>query len=196
MINELEHIKLGFSELPVVDSSSTWLKYHFDNAGAATVTFAKETTHGGEPQWRRIDGTWGLCGRSLYGDFKKGAAWEIHSEQRLLRGKKVLVEAYLAALHKLPVRQSSELGHFRAVAHKRLDENGMAYIDSYYGHDWDKSQWKVFKDGDSVAFEIPITTRENLTFLSQVSGPSEFYLVKTGAPVEIGAACSNLELFA
>lgn len=196
MINELDHIKLGFSELPEVDSSDSWLKYHFNNAGTASITFAKETIHGGPPHWRRIDATGDLCGRALYGSYKKGAAWEIHSEQRLLRGKKVLVETYLAALYKLPTRQISELGSYRPVAFKRLDEIGLQYIDRYYEHEWDKSQWKELKEGDSVGFEIPITTRENLTFLSQVSGPSEFYLVEACAPVELGASCPNLDLFA
>lgn len=193
MINELEHIKVSLAELPAVDSTDQWLKYQFAKADSAWIIFAMETRDGGPWQWRRVHGSSGLCGLALYGEYKKGAAWEIHSQQRLLRGKKVKVERYLAELNNLPVTQLSELGAYRPQAKKTVVGHGLEYIDSYFGHRWDKSQWTPLEC--EASFQMELNSRENFVFLSQVNGPSEIYLTKeTETPLYVPS--SNLELFA
>jgi hypothetical protein len=195
MINELEHIKLSFSQLPAADHSDNWMKYKLDSAGDAWIIFALETRDGGDPQWRRIHASYGLSGRDLYGDYKRGAAWEIHSQQRLLRGRKVKVENYLAELKKLPLSQLSELHGLLPVAHKFLNEHGLEDAEVYSGYRWDKSSWTKIAGDDSTAYEVPLDSRQNLVYVSCVTGPSSVFLTKKSVCASFTPS-TNLELFA
>lgn len=195
MVNEINHIKLGFSELAPVESSDSWLKYHFNNADTAWIIFALEESDNQQPKWRRIHSSWGLGETAMYGAYKMGAAWEVHTGKRLWNGKSLKVEKYLAEVSKLPLVNLTDLGDLRPMAKKTVDERGMENIDSYYGHQWDKSTWGLSEAGAGEPFLIPLSTRPNLTFLQQVCGPSEVYLESQSGAV-IGAIPQTLELFA
>lgn len=176
MINEISHIKLGFAELAPVVATDSWLQYHFSNADSAWIVFALEERDEQPTMWRRIHSSWGYGETSMYGIYKQGAAWEVHTGQRLFHGKALRVEKYLAEVAKLPLKQLSDLSILQPMARITVDDRGMEYIDSYYGHQWDKSSWDMSEASDRGPFIIPLNSRPNLTFLQQVSGPSTVYL--------------------
>jgi hypothetical protein len=179
---------------PVVASGS-WLQYHFNNAGDGWIIFALETHENQPPRWRRIHSSWGYGETAMYGIYKTGAAWEVHTGKRLIQGKSVKVEKYLSEIAKLPLVQLSDLGDLRPIARKTLDERGLEHIDSYYGHQWDKSSWDMSLAAECGPFTIPLNSRPNLTFLQQVSGPSEVYL-ETQSGSLVGRPSETMELFA
>ena len=89
MVNDLDYIKLSFSELPHFTTSDSWINYKFNEADTSWMIFALEERVGQEPKWRCIHSSYWGSNHCMYGIYKKGAAWEAHIGQRLVRGKKV-----------------------------------------------------------------------------------------------------------
>lgn len=110
MVNEIDHVKLGFSELARVNVADQWLQYHFNSVDDVWIVFALEERDDQPPKWRRIHASWGHGEAAMYGAYKKGAAWEVHTGQRKLRGKALPVEKYL----ELGNQQFSTLGGHRS----------------------------------------------------------------------------------
>ena len=60
MVNDLDYIKLSFSELPHFTTSDSWINYKFNEADTSWMIFALEEREGKEPKWRRIHSSyWG-----------------------------------------------------------------------------------------------------------------------------------------
>lgn len=195
MINEISHIKLGFAELERNESSDSCLHYCFNSADTAWIVFALEERDEHPPVWKQIHASWMLGEESMYGTYKKGAAWEVHTGQRRFRGQRLKVEKYLAELAKLPITELSEIGPLRPMAKKSVNEHAMQNIVEDCGHKWDKSSWDMSSAGEAGPFVIPLTTRSNLVFLQRISGPCEVYLESQSGAVT-GTIPQTMELFA
>ena len=195
MVNEINHIKLGFSELARVEAADSWLQYTFNSVDDAWIVFALEEQDNHPPKWKRIHASWGHGEAAMYGVYKKGAAWEVHTGQRLLHGKSVLVEKYLAEIDKLPLKRLSEIGALRPMCRKSVDEHGLEYVESYNGHAWDKSSWDVSEAGTTGPFLIPLCTRQNMVFVQRVEGPDDVYLTSASGSVDV-VPTATMDLFA
>ena len=175
MVNDLDYIKLSFSELPHFTTSDSWINYKFNEADTSWMIFALEERVGQEPKWRCIHSSYWGSNHCMYGIYKKGAAWEAHIGQRLVRGKKVAVEKYLD-FRKLSTTQISGLGVFLPVSSKAICESNPSALDSYHGHQWDKSDWVCDGSDPMGPFRIPLSSRANLAFVTEVDGPCEIFL--------------------
>ncbi len=175
MVNDLDYIKLSFSELPHFTTSDSWINYKFNEADTSWMIFALEEREGQEPQWRRIHSSYWGSNHCMYGIYKKGAAWEAHMGQRLVRGKKVPVEKYLD-FRKLSTTQITGLGVLRPVSSKTICESNQSVLETYHGHHWDKSDWEVVGTDPLGPFRIPLSSRANLAFVTEVDGPCEIFL--------------------
>ena len=138
---------------------------------------------------------WGAVWPKDSGAYKKGAAWEVHTGQRKLRGKALPVEKYLAEIAKLPTKQLSEIGALRPMCRKSVEGHGLEYIDRYYGHEWDKTSWDMSEAGPTGPFLIPLSTRQNMAFLQRVDGSSDVYLTSPTGSIEV-LPTATLDLFA
>ena len=195
MVNERDHVKLGFAELARVNVADQWLQYHFNSVDDVWIVFALEERDGQPPKWRRIHASWGHGEAAMYGAYKKGAAWEVHTGQRKLRGKTLPVEKYLAEIAKLPTKQLSDIGALRPMCRKSVEGHGLEYIDRYYGHERDKTSWDMSEAGPTGPFLIPLSTRQNMAFLQRVDGSSDVYLASATGSIKV-LPTDTLDLFA
>ena len=194
MVNDLDYIKLSFSGLAHFDTPNTWLNYKFNEADTSWMIFALEEREGEEPQWRCIHSSFWASNLSMYGLFKQGAAWEAYTGQRLVRGKKVAVEKYLD-FRKLAITNISDLGVLRPICIKSICESSMSLIDAYYGHDWDKTDWVSDGEDPIGPYRIPLNSRPNLTFVTELSGPCEIFLESAQGGVA-ALPSATMDLFA
>ena len=137
MIEEIQHLKVGFSSYAAGILDSDDAPWQRNNLRNESITFAK-VKRDGQSTWELLQSSiWGLDGFTLL-DYRKGPVYEAEIKQRSIYGKTVSVEQYLDFYDQLPQVCITSLPSYRLQA------------------------WVVFQDRDEELFRHRATGLEVL----------------------------------
>ena len=158
MKNEVQRFRISFANLPVGNKGANLNEYTRKNSQGIILTCV-QLEESGQLAWEMINIGPSNCfySKSLYG-YKAGAAYEAEIGTRLVYGKHMLAEDYIASLRAAPIYNIEDLANCKLTSTVRVRPDDLARMknDEFYGTSIDEEVCSIVEEGNLLKIDIPL----------------------------------------